>query len=102
MATIILEVSDGYNGARANSPSLPVIERVYMPNFSLMSGFPLTMTQLDVGLYYGQFALPLGGGSIGCYVTDVWFQRPQDGALNQMAYQINCIAPYGNYSIVTG
>lgn len=99
--TVFLETLDGY-GVRTNSPTLPVINRIIFPGFTLSAGYPAAMTQLDVGLYYGQFTLPTGATSIGNYLVDVVYTNPANNAINNQTYQIIVSAPFGNFGTTTG
>lgn len=100
LATIFLQTVDGY-GNRVNSDNLPVITRVLLPNLTFATGFPATMHQIDVGLYYGQFQLPTGAASVGSYLVDVQYDNPADGYASQYEiFQIIVQAPFGNYGVL--
>jgi hypothetical protein len=60
------------------------------------------MIQLDIGLYYYQFALPTGAVSIGSYLVDVSYTNPSTSYTNYVLYQIAVNAPFGNYGTSTG
>jgi hypothetical protein len=98
VATIFLEILDGYG--RVDSDTLPVVNRIILPNFTLAAGYPTTMFKVDVGLYYYQFTLPTGGAAVGSYLVDVSFDNlTADGyADNTALYQILVQAPFGNFS----
>lgn len=100
IATILLETfnSDGY---REDSPSLPIVNRIIFPALTLAANFPQGMTKLDTGLYYYQFTLPTGAVSVGSYIVDVIYTDPVTLAVREIAYQIICNAPNGNFGIVT-
>lgn len=85
--------SDGYDGY-----STPVVTRVLLPGYTLASGYPQPMSQLDVGLYTFQFVLPTGAISIGSYMVDVAYMNTE-GYVNTQIYQIVVTAPFGQYSI---
>lgn len=97
--TIFLETVDGY-GMRIDSLSTPIVDRIFFPDLTLFLGYPQNMIQLDIGLYYHQFTLPLGAISIGSYLIDVSFTNYQ-GIINTNGYQVIVNAPYGNFSITT-
>jgi hypothetical protein len=99
--TVFLETVDGYN-VRSNSPTPPVVTRVIFPGFTLASGYPLLMTQLDVGLYYSTFTLPTGSTAVGNYLVDVSFTNPANGMVNNKTYQLIVTAPFGNFGTTTG
>lgn len=100
-ATIFLETLDQY-GQRTNDGydgySTPVVTRILLPGFTLATGYPQPMTQLDVGLYTFQFTLPIGAISIGSYLVDVAYMDTA-GYVNYQTYQIIVTAPFGNYTI---
>ena len=98
LATIFLQTLDGY-GNRADSSSLPTITRVFFPGFTLACGYPAPMTRLDIGLYYAQFRIPVGGAAVGDYLVDVFYNNPADGyGPNHAIYQLTVQAPFGNFS----
>lgn len=94
--TIFLDTFDGY-GERADGYFMPYVNRIIFPDLSLSAGFPTNMTQLDVGLYYFQFTLPLNAAAVGSYLVDVFFGNPATGYENQTLYQILVSAPFGNF-----
>lgn len=98
--TIFQEVID-INGQRTNDGYVPVVTRIILPGFTVASGYPQHMTQLDTGLYYFQFTLPTGAVAIGSYLIDVVFLNPINSVLDTQAFQIICLAPSGNYGITT-
>jgi hypothetical protein len=99
--TIFLETVDGY-GARSDSLSMPLVNRVIFPSLTLASAYPQPMTQLDIGLYYYQFILPTGAISIGNYLVDVVFTNPANNTITTTGYQIVVSAPFGNFSTTIG
>lgn len=94
---IFLETKDGY-GTRTDSPELPVVSRIILPELTLAADYPQDMILLDTGLYYFQFILPSGASSIGNYLVDVSYINPITLALNSEIYQIIVLAPFGNFS----
>lgn len=101
LATIFLETLDGYGqrtGDGYDGYSVPLVTRVILPSYTLATGYPQLMTQLDVGLYTFQFTLPTGAISIGSYLVDVAYIN-YVGYVNYQTYQIIVTAPFGNYSI---
>ncbi len=101
-ATIFLETLD-LNGERTDDGydgyTTPVVTRIILPPcFTLATGFPQPMTQLDVGLYYFQFVLPVGAMAVGSYLIDVAYMNTL-GYINTQLYQIVVTAPFGNYGI---
>lgn len=99
--TIFLETTDGY-GSRADSSTIPLVNRVIFPGFTLASDYPQIMIQLDIGLYYYQFILPTGAISVGSYLIDVVFVNPTNDAITTTGYQILVSAPFGNFSTTIG
>lgn len=107
-ATIFLETVND-NGVRTDSTTTPTVDRVIFPGFTLAAGYPQNMTQLDVGLYYYQFILPVGAVAVGNYLVDVSFTNPTNGGnpsnpyfINNKCYQIIVNAPFGNFSTTIG
>jgi hypothetical protein len=98
--TIVFETLDGY-GSRSDGYSIPVITRVIFPSLALASGYPQTMTRLDVGLYTFQLTLPTMASAIGTYIVDIAYQNPETGLPEQTFGQIVCTAPYGQYTVST-
>jgi hypothetical protein len=106
-ATIFLETKDGYGQRGDNNTSFdgyltPVITRVIFPDLSLAAGFPQPMVKLDVGLYFFQFTVPLGGKAIGSYLVDVTYNVPGNVLDLTKTYQLIVTAPFGIYSTTVG
>ncbi len=108
IATIFLEVTDGYNHVRLDSTTTPKVMQVIYPDLSLASGFPQNMTKIDSGLYTFQFTIPTGASSVGSYLLDVQYTSPltQGGDsgndLSRKIYQLIVNAPFGLYSATIG
>lgn len=100
-ATIFLSIVDGY-GVRTDSITTPTVDKIIIPDFTLIDGYPQDMIQLDIGLYYYQFTLPTGAVSVGNYLVDVSFTNPDNGNINNQSYQIIVTAPFGNFSTTIG
>jgi hypothetical protein len=96
--TIFLETKDS-NGVRQDGYSLPVINNVLFPGYTLAMGYPQSMTRLDVGLFTFQFTLPTGGSAVGSYLVEVSYISPANGYPNTQLYQIIVSAPFGNYGV---
>jgi hypothetical protein len=100
LVNLILETMDGYT--RSDSYTIPVVSRIFLPNLTLATGYPQSMTKLDTGLYWFGFTLPSLATSVGTYIADVKWQDPAtDGYANE-AYQIIVSAPFGRYGITPG
>jgi hypothetical protein len=99
--TIYLETVNNI-GVRTDSASLPSVQRVIFPDFSLASGYPQNMIKLDTGLYYHQFTLPKGAVSVGSYLVDVSYISPATSQEIKQIYQITVTAPYGNFNATIG
>ncbi len=99
--TIYLETLNGA-GMRTDSVTLPSIQRVIFPDFSLASGYPQNMIKLDTGLYYHQFTLPTGSVSVGSYLVDLSYISPATSQETKQIYQVTVTAPYGNFSATIG
>jgi hypothetical protein len=105
--TVIQQVlnSDGYRADGYIVPGFsgpcgePVIARIIMPGFTLATGYPAVMTQLDTGLYAFTFTLPSGAISVGLYTVDIYWYNPSTYALQQEVFLVNVTAPFGVYSI---
>lgn len=105
-ATIFLETLD-INGVRADGYLssdgylLPSVNRIFNPDLSLASGYPVNMIQLDVGLYYYKFIIPVGAVAVGSYLLNIAYINPSNSYINTSLYQIVVNAPFGNYGIST-
>ena len=98
--TLVFETLNSL-GARADGYGHPSIVRIIFPNLSLASGYPQTMTRLDVGLFNFQFALPVLATAVGSYIVDVTYLDPDSGNPKSTFFQIVVTAPYGQYSAST-
>jgi len=101
LVTIFLEVKtiDGY---RADSLTVPMVTRIIFPGFTLASGYPSAMTNLDTGLYYAQFTIPTGATAVGSYLVDVAYTNPTTSIINYEIYQVVVTAPFGNFGTTSG
>lgn len=75
---------------RTNAVSLPIVTNVYKPDITLLSGFPLEMTNIDVGLYLFNIILPMGQAAIGTYIINISWIDPDTLKQRQTHYQIIC------------
>lgn len=75
-------------GERADSATGVVINKIYTPTFSLLSGYPQSLNKLDVGLYSFYITLPIGDENIGSFIVDLEWLYPNTNQLNQTYYQI--------------
>jgi hypothetical protein len=96
--TIVLETL-AVTGAREDSPSLPIVNRIILPSLTLAGNYPQTMIRLDTGLYYYKFALPTGATAIGTYIVDVSYVDPAISALKSVAFQVVVTATAGNFGL---
>ena len=96
--TVFQEIKNA-NGVRVDDGYVPVVSRLIFPDFTLSTGYPIAMNQLDTGLYYHQFNLPTGGAAIGTYLLEIVFMNPDNSLLNTNTYQIVVTAPFGNFGI---
>lgn len=94
---ITLEILNS-SGTRTDGYISPVIERVFFPNLSTSSIFPLPMSKLDVGLYYLAFQLPTGAAAVGSYLVDGYWVDQDRTTVKNFLYQILVSAPSGNFS----
>lgn len=100
VCTVYLETlnSDGY---RADGYGTPLIERIILPSLTLAADYPAEMIHLDTGLYYYKFTLPTGATSLGSYLIDGSWVRPDNGFTYSQTWQVIVNAPYGNFGVVT-
>lgn len=107
-ATIYLAVlntdgyyTDGYyDGYTIDGYSVPVIHRVVQPDQTLMDGYPSPMTKFDLGIFYGEVAIPSGASAVGSYYIDVQY-RDDNGQLKIEPIVLLVTAPFGIYSVTT-
>jgi hypothetical protein len=81
-----------------DSPTIPTVNRIILPNFTSAPGYPQNMTRLDTGLYFFQFVLPTGGISVGSYFIDIIYTNPITNLINYQTYQVVVTSPFGNYA----
>jgi len=101
LVTLYFVIADGYH-QRTDDGYIPVVTRIIVPGFTLAAGYPQNMTRLDVGLYYFQFQLPTGAGSVGTYFVDIAYLDPINGLIANDNRQIVCIAAFGNFGLTPG
>ena len=75
---------------RTDAPSLPIILNVYKPDLTLFTGYPLVMTNIDIGLYSFNIILPMGPAAIGTYIANIIWTDPSSLKQKQTYYQIIC------------
>lgn len=98
--TIFLELTDGYQ-SRYEPASVPVVEKIIFPSLTLSEGYPMQMSELELGLYMHEFVLPTGAAAVGSYFVECVWVNPFTGLNSYKGFQIVVSAPYGNYSIVS-
>lgn len=96
--TIVLQTI-GTTGAREDSPSLPLVNRIILPSLTLAANFPQSMTQLDTGLYYYKFILPTGSTAVGTYIIDAQYTDPATSQTKAIAYQVVVTTVAGNFGV---
>lgn len=101
IATIFLEVTDGYNNVREDSSTTPVVVRIFKPDLTYMDGYIQPMDRLDTGLYRFQFTIPTGASAVGSYLVDVAYTDP-DGFNSSATFQVVVTAPFGNFGVTIG
>lgn len=94
--SLVSQVVDGY-GARVDG-YVPQVTSVLMPDQTVASGFPLSMTRLDTGLYAAQIQIPSGSSSVGTFIASVLYTDPSTGGPVWQVYQITVALPFGNAS----
>lgn len=105
LVTVWLQTLDGYTGLRADPSSVPMVNRIIMPGFTLATGYPQSMSRLDIGLYYSQFTIPTGAAALGSYLIDVSYPTIDQldgyvGGTSYALYEVVVTAPYGNFGTV--
>ena len=99
--TFYQEVKDGY-GQRTDDGYIPAVTRLIVPPlFTLATGYPQSMTRLDVGLYYFQFVLPVGAAAVGTWFVDIAYLDPDSQLIVNDSRQVVVTAPFGNFGIST-
>lgn len=98
-ATIYLpqQVTDGYGRI---DDFVPTIDYVVTPSGGFLSGYPLTMTRLDVGLYRGAVTIPSGLSGIGSYIASISWDSPE--GTQYEVFLINAFLPFGTASVSPG
>ena len=108
--SLVLEIlnTDGYRiDGYEDGYAFPTISRVFFPNLTTSSLYPLPMTRIGTGLYIHNFTLPQGSGAVGTYIADGYYylNEPDTTAdvlytltLQNVLWQIIVSAPTGNYS----
>jgi hypothetical protein len=112
--TFWLEIRDGY-GQVIDTGVLPVIDGIYLPNFTAEKEYPKNMTRFDVGLYYFQFVLPrlshhhrwekpecAKPDVIGTYFVDISYLSPITQVVVNDYRQIIVSAPFGQFGALSG
>jgi len=84
--SIILETS--YDGYRQNSPSLPIINNIYTPNLSLISGFPQDMKNIGPGIYVFNYLVPVYLDYVGDLIVDIEYLEPITNIYKKALYQV--------------
>jgi hypothetical protein len=73
---LVVQTVDGY-GDRSDG-YVPIVDNVVLPDLSNASGYPLSMTRLQTGLYTHSYQLPRGSSSLGCYIFSVFYEEIGD------------------------
>ncbi len=85
--------ADGYR----EDGYVPVVNRIYLPDYSLAVGYPQQMTRRDTGLYTHGIIIPTGLTALGSFIADVYYER-SDGEPVYQIFTINVARPFGNSS----
>ena len=83
----IFEVTNA-NNIRVDSPTLPMVNKIFKPDFSLLDGYPASMTKIDTGLYSFTLTLPIGLSNVGSFIVDIAWTNPDNLMTNKTFYQI--------------
>ena len=90
--------SDGY---RVDG-YVPTVDYVYLPDGSVSSGFPVSMTNIDTGLYSTSILIPSSNSSVGTFIASVSWTHPTTGFTQYELFLINAALPFGNTTINPG
>jgi hypothetical protein len=98
--SIVLETKMLGASLRSDPDVLPMVLRVVAPDHTtLIGGYPLPMTRLDVGLFVLDIQIPTGATAIGSFIVDVVYKM--SGIDYSEVYQVVVNAPYANFSVST-
>lgn len=86
------DVVEFYYGMLSNTPVIPdgyipTIDQVYLPNFSLASGFPQNMTLLTAGIY--KYTLTLPTSTIGTFIVVASYESNIAHVVKKEVFLIN-------------
>ena len=84
---LIFQVTNS-QGVRIDSPTTPVITRVFNPQLTLLPNYPQLMNILDTGLYSFSIVMPIGTANLGSFIVDVSWTDPDTILVNSTFYQI--------------
>lgn len=93
-ASLVIQTVDGY-GERVNA-NVPQVMSIYFPDKSLAQGFPQAMTNIGVGLYSYDIAIPSGATSLGSFIANI--RHTEDSSVVWNVYVISVARPFGNSS----
>lgn len=89
---------DGYTFLPNGYDGYAVINRIFFPNLTTSSLYPLRMNKIDVGLYYHSFVLPTGASAVGSYLVDGYYYDATTLTKVSVLWQVLCSAPFGNFT----
>lgn len=92
--SFIVQTLDG-TGERENA-DVPKVMSIYFPDKSLAIGYPQDMTNIGVGLYSFDIAIPSGSTSLGCFVISV--RHTEGSAVVWTTFIVSVARPFGNSS----
>lgn len=112
--TFWLETRDGYG--QVVDAGVPVIDGIYLPDFTAAKEYPQNMIRFDIGLYYFQFVLPrlphhhrrwqkpgcAEPDVIGTYFVDISYFSPITQVIVNDYRQIIVSAPVGQFGVLGG
>ena len=101
LATIFLEINDGYESTRIDAFSDPIVTNILLPNLTNdgYDGYQIAMTHIDAGLYVFQYQIPSGASAVGSYLIDISYIHPTTFVIKKQAFQLVVSAPFGIYSM---
>lgn len=96
--TLSIQVLDGY-GSRNDGYAAPEIDFVLTPALSYASGYPISMSRIDTGVFIRQMTFGQSSSVIGTYIISCSWLHPTTGYTQYELFMINVGLPFGNSTV---
>lgn len=96
--TVVIQVVD-FDGVLQDGYQAPTVDFVEMPSGGFAAGYPMSMTEITLGIWQQQIIIPSGKNGVGSYVVSCSWPHPDTDLLQNEIFIVNVALPFGNTSV---